>query len=63
MALVNVLVLVVVLVPLVVLALAPSVPARRNPFPGRRSGRAQRSFTAVRPSDLPRQQTSRHHTR
>lgn len=58
MTFINVLVLVAVLIPIALLMLAPSVPARRNPFPGRRPGR-----TVMRPSEMPRQQTNRHHAR
>ncbi|WNI26715.1 hypothetical protein [Streptomyces sp. ITFR-16] len=63
MTFINVLVLVAVLVPIALLALAPSVPARRNPFPGRRPDRTRRRPTATRPSEMPHQQTNRHHAR
>lgn len=42
MTLVNVLILVVVSMLIALLALAPSAPARRNPFPGSRPRAARR---------------------
>ncbi|WNI27784.1 hypothetical protein [Streptomyces sp. ITFR-6] len=59
MTFINVLVLVAVVVPIALLAVAPSVPARRNPFPDR----TRRRPTAARPSEMPHQQTNRHHAR
>ncbi|MEU3406041.1 hypothetical protein ABZ766_19180 [Streptomyces sp. NPDC006670] len=63
MALVTVLILVAVPALVALLALAPSVPARRNPFPGRHrrtpDGRAPtRGLTT-----LPHQRNFRHHAR
>ncbi|WLQ41120.1 hypothetical protein P8A22_14660 [Streptomyces laculatispora] len=63
MTLVTVLVLVAVLAPIALLALAPSVPARRNPFPGRRSGATHRRPTTAQLSATPGQHGSKHHAR
>ncbi|MGW1123808.1 hypothetical protein [Streptomyces sp. NPDC002526] len=63
MNVVIVLILVAVLAPLAFVALAPKVPARRNAFPGRSGGRTRRRPSAVRLSEIPRQQFDRHHAR
>lgn len=58
MNVVIVLILVAVVAPVVFVALAPKVPARRNPFPGR-----SRRRPATRLSEIPRQQAGRHPAR
>ncbi|MET9853154.1 hypothetical protein ABZY57_09440 [Streptomyces sp. NPDC006450] len=62
MTLVTVLILVAVAALVVLLALAPSVPARRNPFPGRRHRATHRRMTP-RPGGLPRQRGLHHYSR
>ncbi|GAA2988922.1 hypothetical protein JCM13580A_45950 [Streptomyces drozdowiczii] len=62
MNVVIVLILVAVLAPIAFVALAPKVPARRNAFPGRSTGRSRRR-PAMRLSEIPRQQVDRHHAR
>ncbi|MDJ0382371.1 hypothetical protein [Streptomyces sp. G-G2] len=57
MNLVAVLILVAVLVAVALLAVAPSAAARRNPLPGRHRS------TAPRLTRIPRQQSTRHHSR
>ncbi|MEU2020678.1 hypothetical protein ABZ565_00645 [Streptomyces sp. NPDC016469] len=59
MNVVIVLILVAVLAPLAFVALAPKVPARPNPFPGR----SRRRPAPMRLSEIPRQQGHRHHAR
>ncbi|MFD8141859.1 hypothetical protein [Streptomyces sp. NPDC059708] len=63
MTLLTVLILVAVLTLVALLALAPSAPARRNPFPGRRSQGAHRRAGTRRLTDVPRQHRFRHHAR
>ncbi|SED74745.1 hypothetical protein SAMN05216483_4465 [Streptomyces sp. 2131.1] len=63
MNVVIVLILVAVLAPITFVALAPKVPARRNAFPGRSTGRSRRRPAGVRLSEIPRQQADRHHAR
>ncbi|MFB8088134.1 hypothetical protein EAO73_18370 [Streptomyces sp. col6] len=63
MNIVIVLILVAVLAPLAFVALAPKVPARRNAFPGRSTGRSRRRPSPMRLSEIPRQQVPRHHAR
>ncbi|MFG2720653.1 hypothetical protein ACGFW5_20475 [Streptomyces sp. NPDC048416] len=58
MILVSVLILVAVLAPLLLLALAPAAPARRNPSILRRNRSRVRRLGTV-----PEQQTSRRHAR
>ncbi|MFE3864987.1 hypothetical protein ACFXPT_31805 [Streptomyces goshikiensis] len=60
MTLVTVLILVAVVG---LLALAPSAPARRNPFPGRRHRAPRRRTAMPRLSGMPRQQGIHHHAR
>lgn len=56
MTLVTTLILVAVAALVGVLALAPSAPTRRNPFPGRRHRAThRRTATTPRPSHLPNQ--------
>lgn len=62
MALVTVLILVVVAALVALLALAPSAPTRRNPFPGRRPRATHRRMTP-RPDGLPRQRSLHRHAR
>ncbi|MFI5804475.1 hypothetical protein [Streptomyces sp. NPDC051561] len=59
MALVTVFILVAVAALIALLALALSAPARRNPFPGRRTTRVTRRRAAPRPA----QQATGHHSR
>ncbi|MFF3215819.1 hypothetical protein ACFYYB_35015 [Streptomyces sp. NPDC002886] len=63
MTLVTVLILVAVPALLALLAAAPSAPARRNPFPGRRSRATHRRTTTARPTGLPHQRSVHHHAR
>ncbi|MCY0925311.1 hypothetical protein OTB20_03625 [Streptomyces sp. H27-H1] len=59
----TVLILVASLATVVLLILAPSAPARRNPFPGRRRPATHRRPTAHRSAKVPRQHGIQHHTR
>ncbi|MFD3542241.1 hypothetical protein ACFWUQ_22505 [Streptomyces sp. NPDC058662] len=63
MTLVTVLILVAVLALIGLLALAPSAPARRNPFPGRRRRASHRRAAKPRLSEIPPQQGIQHHAR
>ncbi|GAA0300070.1 hypothetical protein GCM10010302_43290 [Streptomyces polychromogenes] len=63
MALLTVLILVAVLSLIALLTLAPSAPARRNPFPGRRNRGTHRRAGTRRLSNIPRQHRFRHHAR
>jgi len=63
MDVVIVLILVAVLAPIAFVALAPKVPARRNAFPGRSTGRRRPRPAAARLSEIPRQRIDRHHAR
>ncbi|MET3985783.1 hypothetical protein [Streptomyces sp. PvR034] len=53
-------ILVAVLITIALLALAPSAPARRNPFPGRRRAAAHRRPEASRLNRVPRQHGTQH---
>lgn len=63
MTLVTMLILVAAAALVGLLALAPSAPARRNPFPGRRRRATHRRTAAPRPNNLPGQRGLHHHTR
>ncbi|MEU8437801.1 hypothetical protein AB0F18_33885 [Streptomyces sp. NPDC029216] len=63
MALVTVLILVAVLTFVALLALAPSAPARHNPFPGRRRPDTGHRAGVRSPKGLPRQRGFRHQAR
>ncbi|MFI5761781.1 hypothetical protein ACIA8F_12650 [Streptomyces sp. NPDC051563] len=62
MTLVTVLILVAVALFVALLALAPSAPTRRSPFPGRRQRTTHRR-TTPRPGRLPHQRSLHHHAR
>ncbi|MEU7553704.1 hypothetical protein AB0B01_15385 [Streptomyces sp. NPDC044571] len=61
MTLVTVLILVAALALIALLALAPSVPARLNAFPGRRRRPSHRRGRQVRLSKIPGQRNVHHH--
>ncbi|MGW5852266.1 hypothetical protein ACWFQ8_30700 [Streptomyces sp. NPDC055254] len=63
MTLVTVLILVAVLALIGLLALAPSAPARRNPFPGRRRRAGRHRSGAPRLTEIPPQRGIQHHAR
>lgn len=63
MTLVTVLILVAVLALIGLLALAPTAPARRNPFPGRRRRVTRRRSGASRLTAIPPQRGIQHHAR
>ncbi|MCX5129400.1 hypothetical protein [Streptomyces sp. NBC_00347] len=63
MTLITALILVAVAALIGLLALAPSAPARRNPFPVRRHRAAHRRKATPRPNSLPGQRGIHHHTR
>ncbi|MFJ9078847.1 hypothetical protein ACIRO3_26950 [Streptomyces sp. NPDC102278] len=63
MTLVTVLILVAVLVPIVLLILAPDAPARTNPVPGRRRVAGHRRSRTTRLTEIPGQQGARHQAR
>lgn len=62
MTLVTMLILVAVLGLVALLALAPSIPARNNPFPGRRHRATRRGGAVPRLTEIPQQKGARHHT-
>ncbi|MFE4258048.1 hypothetical protein [Streptomyces sp. NPDC056883] len=63
MTLITALILVAVAALVGLLALAPSAPARRNPFPGRRRRATHRRTATPRPSSLPGQRGIHRHAR
>ncbi|MFJ3582932.1 hypothetical protein ACIPPS_11995 [Streptomyces sp. NPDC090127] len=63
MTLVTVLILVAVLAFIALLVLAPSAPARRNPFPGRPRRSTHRRSARSKLTKVPSQRGIQHHAR